>query len=175
MSKKRKNRKTKQEKQRQKAEKKAQKQQQKKKNRQKHIIKEAASYIIIILIAVLLASHLNVVVSGSMEPSFYRGDIVAIENSNLFGIQEFNPETDVHIGDVVVYDATWYPEPVVHRVIDEQTINGTKYFTIKGDNNQRADQELVTPDQIKSKVITVADHLVVIPKLGYITLAFRGL
>ncbi|PWL08848.1 signal peptidase I [Methanosphaera cuniculi] len=175
MSSKPKNRKKKQQKQKQKAEARKLKKQQKKKNRQKYLIKEAASYIIIILVAVLLASHLNVVVSGSMEPSFYRGDIVAVENTNLFGIQEFNPENDVHVGDVVVYDATWYPEPVVHRVIDEQTINGTKYFEIKGDNNPKPDPALVTSDQIKAKVLTIGGHLIVIPKIGYITLAFRGL
>lgn len=88
-----------------------------------------------------------------MEPAFYRGDIVATTNVNTYGIQEFNPHTDINVGDVVVYDAEWYEEPVIHRVIDIQTINGTKYYTIKGDNNDEVDPYLVTPEQIRSKVI----------------------
>ena len=165
MSKKRKNREKRQKKQ---------KQQEANKDNTS-LAREIASYAIIVIIAVLLAAHLNVVVSGSMEPSFYRGDIVATVNTNTYGIQEFNPETDVNEGDVVVYNATWYKEPVIHRVIDVQMINGSKYFTIKGDNNNKEDPCLVQPSQIRSKVITVGGHLVVIPKIGYVTLLFRGL
>ena len=72
------------------------------------LVKEIASYAIIIILAIVLAAHLNVVVSGSMEPAFYRGDIVVTQGTNVYGIQEFNPETDVNVGDVVIYDATWY-------------------------------------------------------------------
>lgn len=146
------------------------------KNHKLHITKEILSYAIIIIVAVLLSSHLNVVVSGSMEPSFYRGDIVAVENVNTYyGVQEFDPYTDVNVGDVVVYDAQWYSEPVVHRVIDINQINGSTYYTIKGDNNEVEDPYLVSPSQIKAKVITIGDNLLVIPKIGYITLWFRGL
>ena len=35
--------------------------------------------LLFLVIVLILAQHLNVVVSGSMEPVFYRGDIVAIE------------------------------------------------------------------------------------------------
>lgn len=165
MSKKRKNRQKKQK----------EKQQMQDKQKQSNILREVASYVIIIIIAILLSAHLNVVVSGSMEPAFYRGDIVVTEGTNIYGIQEFNPETDVNIGDVVVYDATWYSEPVIHRVIAEEYINGSKYFEIKGDHNNQADPYLVTPSQIKAKVVTIGDYLFIIPKIGYITLFFRGL
>lgn len=141
----------------------------------KDIVKEIASYAIIIIIAVLLSQHLNVVVSGSMEPSFYRGDIVATVNTNTFGLQEFNPETDVNVNDVVVYDAKWYSEPVIHRVIDINYVNGSKYFIIKGDNNKQQDPYPVSPSQIHSKVIKIGGHLLIIPKIGYVTLFFRGL
>ena len=137
--------------------------------------KEILSYAIIILLAVILSAHLNVVVSGSMEPAFYRGDIVATENVNTYGIQEFNPYTDVKVGDVVVYNAMWYSEPVIHRVIDIQQINGSKYYIIKGDNNEVQDPYPVSPEQIKSKVLKIGNTLVIIPKIGYVTLWFRGL
>lgn len=164
MSKKRKNR-----------EKKRKKAQEKQQTKNVNLAREIASYAIIIIIALILSSHLSVVVSGSMEPSFYRGDIVATVNVNTYGVQEFNPETDVSVGDVVVYDATWYSEPVIHRVIDIQQVDGSKYYIIKGDNNENQDPYPVSPEQIKSKVIKIGDALLIIPKIGYITLLVRGL
>ncbi|MDP3035410.1 MAG: S26 family signal peptidase, partial [Methanobacteriaceae archaeon] len=67
-------------------------------------IKEIAIYIAIIIIGVIAAQHMNVVVSESMEPVFYRGDIVLVEKANFLGIHEFNPE-DVKKGDIVIYNA----------------------------------------------------------------------
>ena len=142
---------------------------------QNKIIKEILSYAVIIILAIILSAHLSVVVSGSMEPSFYRGDIVATQNVNTYGIQEFNPYTDISIGDVVVYNAKWYSEPVIHRVIDIQEINGSKYYIIKGDNNDVQDPYPVSPDQIRSKVMKIGNNLLIIPQLGQITLWFRGL
>lgn len=138
-------------------------------------IKEILIYMAIILIGIVAAQHMNVVVSGSMEPVFYRGDIVVVEKANFIGINEFNPE-DVQVGDIVIYKANWFPEPVIHRVIDTGTAkNGTKYYVIKGDNNPVPDQEVVYPTQITSKVIKLGNQPLFIPKIGYITLWIRGL
>ena len=136
--------------------------------------KEVASYIIILVIVLIAAQHLNVVVSGSMEPAFYRGDIVLVEKADFFGIHEFNPE-DVKVGDVVVYDAAWYEQPVIHRIIDIVEINGTTMYLIKGDNNDSPDPYYVKASQIKEKVVTFGDSLVIIPKIGYLSLWLRGL
>ena len=136
--------------------------------------KEIASYIIILVIVMIAAQHLNVVVSGSMEPAFYRGDIVLVEKADFFGIHEFNP-TDVKVGDVVVYDAAWYEQPVIHRIIDIVDINGTTMYKIKGDNNDSPDPYYVKANQIKEKVVTFGDNLVVIPKIGYLSLWLRVL
>ncbi|KUK00707.1 MAG: putative signal peptidase, partial [Methanobacteriaceae archaeon 41_258] len=78
---------------------------------------ELVTYIVILLAALILSQHMNVVVSGSMEPVFYRGDIVIVEKSDFFGLQEFNP-LDVKKGDIIIYNANWFPEPVIHRIID---------------------------------------------------------
>ncbi len=133
--------------------------------------KEIATYIVIILVGIIIAQHMNVVVSGSMEPVMYRGDIVIIDK---------NPST-VEVGDIVVYDATWFNQPVIHRVIKiENTTNGPLY-TIKGDNNPSPDQYLVNQSQIISKVVNYpwssspGEDPVIIPKVGYITLWIRGL
>ena len=136
--------------------------------------KEIASYIIILAIVLIVAQHLNVVVSGSMEPAFYRGDIVAVQKSDLLGIQEFNPK-DVQVGDIVVYNAKWFDQPVIHSVINTKEINGKTMYEIKGDNNNRSDPYYVSADQIQAKVMTMGDNPVVIPKIGYLSLWLRGL
>ena len=136
--------------------------------------KEIATYAIILIIVLIAAQHMDVVVSGSMEPAFYRGDIVVVQKADFIGINEFDPE-NVQIGDVVVYDAQWFDQPVIHRIIDIKNINGTTMYKIKGDNNNAPDPYYVTSSQIKEKVVTWGDNLVVIPKVGYLSLWLRGL
>lgn len=137
--------------------------------------REILSYIVIILVGVILAQHLNVVVSGSMEPVFYRGDVVVIEKSNFLGFNEMDAD-DLKIGDIVIYDATWFAEPVIHRIISiQQGSDGQKYYVTKGDNNSHADPALVSVGQVQAKVVTIGNQPLVIPKIGYITLWIRGL
>ena len=109
---------------------------------------------------------MNVVVSGSMEPVMYRGDIVIIDT---------NPST-IQVGDIIVYKATWINEDVIHRVIAIGTeSNGSTVLETKGDNNPVPDPALVYPDQILSKVVSINGQPLIIPKIGYITLWIRGL
>nr|WP_048073876.1 signal peptidase I [Methanobacterium formicicum] len=137
--------------------------------------REIASYVVIILVGIVLAQHLNVVVSGSMEPVFYRGDVVVIEKSNFIGLQEINP-SDLKVGDIVIYNATWFPEPVIHRIISiQEGSDGQKYYVTKGDNNPKADPSLVSVNQVQAKVVSIGNQPLVIPKIGYITLWIRGL
>ena len=129
--------------------------------------KEIATYIVIILIGIVVAQHMNVVVSGSMEPVMYRGDIVIVDQ---------NPSS-VQVGDIVVYKATWVNEDVIHRVKEiYKTSNGSTYLITKGDNNAVADPYPVQyPDQVVSKVVSINGQPLIIPKIGYITLWIRGL
>ncbi len=140
--------------------------------------KEILSYVAIIIIGVILAQHLNVVVSGSMEPVFYRGDVVVIQKANFLGLHEIN-NSDLNVGDIVIYDATWFPEPVIHRIISKGTSpDGRMYYITKGDNNPSPDPVVVYPEQVQAKVISFGPNGTapfVIPKIGYITLWIRGL
>lgn len=136
--------------------------------------KEIAIYAVVLVIVLIAAQHLNVVVSGSMEPVFYRGDIVAVEKTDFLGIHEFSTD-DIKVGDIVVYDAAWFPEPVIHRVINITDINGSTYYVIKGDNNDAADPYYVSPNQITQRVLKIGDFPVVIPKIGYLNLWIKGL
>lgn len=144
--------------------------------------KEILGYVALIVIAVVLAQHLNVVVSGSMEPVFYRGDVVVIEKTNFLGIDEFNPD-DLNVGDIVIYTGTWAtgsPEQIIHRIVYKGTnSNGQLYYVTKGDNNPSPDPVVVYPNQIDGKVVTLSGtpgaSPIVIPEIGYITLWIRGL
>jgi signal peptidase I len=137
--------------------------------------REIISYVAIIIIGIILAQHMNVVVSGSMEPVFYRGDVVVIEKTDFLGIHEINAD-NLKIGDIVIYHATWFPEPVIHRIIATGTsTNGTPFYVTKGDNNPIQDPAPVYHDQVIAKVATIGSTPVVIPKVGYITIWIRGL
>lgn len=54
-------------------------------------------------------SPIVVVLSGSMEPAFQRGDLLFLWNRNLI------QETDV--GEIVVYEVKGKNIPIVHRVV----------------------------------------------------------
>ncbi|KAG0231969.1 Signal peptidase complex catalytic subunit [Actinomortierella wolfii] len=79
-------------------------------------------------------SPLVVVLSGSMEPAFYRGDILFLSN----------PKTPIEIGDICVYKISGRDIPIVHRVIDRH--DGKKpqqqLLLTKGDNNMGDDRIL---------------------------------
>jgi signal peptidase I len=110
--------------------------------------------------------NLNVVASGTMEPILYRGDIVVVDK---------NPN-NIQVGDIVIYNPTWFPNPVIHRVISiKNEPNGTVLYEMKGDNNFELDPELISSEQIISKVVKINNNYLVIPKVGYISLWFQGI
>lgn len=85
-----------------------------------------------------------VVLSGSMEPAMYPGDVVIIREQ---AADKYRP------GDVVTYLTGG--NAFTHRIVSEE--NGV--FTLKGDNNNTAD-EFLTADRFEGKVILR------IPKIG---------
>jgi signal peptidase I len=87
-------------------------------------------------------SPIVVVLSGSMEPVFYRGDLLVLSNRKQI----------VDVGDVVVYNVKGRDIPIVHRVIKqhwtETSKKGPKQFLLtKGDNNPADDIELYARGQ----------------------------
>ncbi len=108
-----------------------------------------------------------VVTSGSMEPTYYRGDVLFVKN--------VPPEEIVagdHVartGDVIIYETKglWgspISEPVVHRVIDKNFTGGQWVFTTQGDANSNPDTYPVPEDKVYGRVIGS------IPKVGYVKL-----
>ena len=93
-----------------------------------------------LMFVTLSESPVVVVLSGSMEPAFQRGDILFLNNA----VQE------VHVGDVVVFKIKDRDIPIVHRILkvhrNEET--GEVDLLTKGDNNRVDDRGLYAPGQL---------------------------
>ncbi|KAJ2248886.1 Signal peptidase complex catalytic subunit [Coemansia sp. RSA 455] len=85
-------------------------------------------------------SPVVVVLSGSMEPAYYRGDILFLNNG-------YSP---IEVGEVVVYKLKDKPIPIVHRVlkVHTQRETGEQFLLTKGDNNNADDRGLYNPGQL---------------------------
>lgn len=87
------------------------------------------------------------VLSGSMEPEFYPGDMVVVIKPNTSNLVQ---------NDIITF--TMDGEIVTHRII-EKTPEG---FITQGDNNNVQDSQVITPENIIGKVAFS------IPKAGYV-------
>ncbi|KAJ5834986.1 Signal peptidase I [Penicillium robsamsonii] len=126
------------------------------------------------------SSPIVVVLSGSMEPAFQRGDLLFL----------WNRDTRAEIGEVLVYNVRGKDIPIVHRVVrtfpqvegrvsarkvKEVTVDttpNTHMLLTKGDNNLADDTELYAQDQ---DYLDRAEDIVgsvrgYIPMVGYVTI-----
>ncbi|GMH72962.1 hypothetical protein TL16_g06052, partial [Triparma laevis f. inornata] len=84
-------------------------------------------------------SPVVVVLSGSMEPAFQRGDILFLNNQD-------NP---IRIGEIVVFKIKDRDIPIVHRVLKvHENGEGEVELLTKGDNNRIDDRSLYAPGQL---------------------------
>ena len=84
-----------------------------------------------------------VVISDSMEPTIYRGDLLFLVGKDPADIQNGSYQGDP-LGDIIVFEADWSlsGEPIVHRVIDKRfnyAGSGIWEFKTQGDNNLGVD------------------------------------
>ncbi|CAH1251360.1 signal peptidase complex catalytic subunit SEC11A [Branchiostoma floridae] len=85
-------------------------------------------------------SPIVVVLSGSMEPAFHRGDLLFLTNYQ---------EDPIRVGEIVVFKVEGRDIPIVHRVIKlHEKEDGTVKFLTKGDNNSVDDRGLYAPGQL---------------------------
>jgi len=83
-------------------------------------------------------SPVVVVLSGSMETAFQRGDILFLTNY----------EDPIRVGEIVVFKVKDKDIPIVHRVIKiHEKANGDFDLLTKGDNNRVDDVGLYAPGQ----------------------------
>lgn len=108
-------------------------------------------------------SPIVVVLSGSMEPAFFRGDLLFLTNDN---------EKPIRAGEIVVFKIEGREIPIVHRVIKvHEKEDGYVKFLTKGDNNNVDDRGLYAPGQLwleKKDVVGRANGF--LPYIGIVTI-----
>lgn len=83
-----------------------------------------------------------IVLSGSMEPEFYSGDLVLVREAVT---------SDLKVGDVISYKEG---QPVItHRILKVTEEQGTRQFITKGDHNNVSDRNPVTEDQVEGRYL----------------------
>ncbi|MDI6888701.1 MAG: signal peptidase I [Methanocellales archaeon] len=120
------------------------------------IVTSALPLIIVMLLGIIL--YLNIIYfvaigSGSMAPSFNKGDLVLMQN--LF----VNPQE----GDIIKFETAYVVHPVVHRIY---SIEDGIYRT-KGDANPRVDPWVVRRNEIEGQAILLNEKPIIIENLGY--------
>ncbi|XP_040824917.1 signal peptidase complex catalytic subunit SEC11A isoform X1 [Ochotona curzoniae] len=84
-------------------------------------------------------SPIVVVLSGSMEPAFHRGDLLFLTN---------RVDDPIRVGEIVVFRIEGREIPIVHRVLKiHEKQNGHIKFLTKGDNNAVDDRGLYKQGQ----------------------------
>ncbi|KAL1311435.1 hypothetical protein AAFC00_001596 [Neodothiora populina] len=107
------------------------------------------------------SSPIVVVLSGSMEPAFQRGDLLFLWNRGM----------NTQVGEVVVYNVRGKDIPIVHRVV--RRFGGeTLQLLTKGDNNAADDTELYARGQsfLTRHTDVVGSVVGYVPFVGYITI-----
>jgi len=84
-------------------------------------------------------SPIVVVLSGSMEPAFQRGDLLLLWNRNVI--------EETSVGEIVVYNVQGKDIPIVHRIIRKFGTGPEAKLLTKGDNNPADDTELYAAGQ----------------------------
>jgi signal peptidase len=109
-------------------------------------------------------SPVVVVLSGSMEPAFYRGDILFLH---------LRDEHPIHNGEIIVFNIEGRDIPIVHRAIrlHERNHSGQLDILTKGDNNYGDDKVLYAEGQdwLHKKHI-MGRACGYLPKVGIVTI-----
>ncbi|KZO94687.1 putative signal peptidase [Calocera viscosa TUFC12733] len=112
-------------------------------------------------------SPIVVVLSGSMEPAFKRGDLLFLTNF---------PNEKFEVGDITVYKLPHQGIPIVHRVIeahDDSTVLD-QFLLTKGDNNPEDDKSLYGSRMKGLKRSNVIGRVKgFLPYVGYVTIVLN--
>eukprot|EP01066_Platyproteum_vivax_P019186 Platyproteum_vivax@DN7633_c2_g1_i2.p1 len=107
-------------------------------------------------------SPVVVVLSGSMEPGFHRGDILFLSMT----------QDPITTGDVVVFKVDGREVPIVHRVLAvHEDTKGEEFVLTKGDNNNIDDRGLYARGQMWLKKDHIMGRAVAyLPYVGMVTI-----
>ncbi|KDN49937.1 signal peptidase I [Tilletiaria anomala UBC 951] len=107
-------------------------------------------------------SPVVVVLSGSMEPAFYRGDLLFLSK----------PTQPFRVGDITVYKIPGGDIPIVHRVLEVHDLphSDEQLLLTKGDNNDQDDLALYNGPRWMQRKNIVGKVRGYIPYAGYVTI-----
>ncbi len=88
--------------------------------------------------------RLDVVLSDSMSPEFYKDDIVVIRAYD-----------DYKIGDIIEFKMSATSEPVTHRIINKTGTGKNVIYETHGDANPEDSIEYVPHSKVNGKVISI--------------------
>ncbi|KAJ7820108.1 signal peptidase I [Mycena olivaceomarginata] len=113
-------------------------------------------------------SPIVVVLSGSMEPGIYRGDLLFLSN---------NMPQNYVTGDITVYQVTGEAITIVHRVVETHNGPGASshLFLTKGDNNDIGDVSLYQGLERLERKHVIGRVRGIIPLVGYVSIFFNEL
>ena len=109
----------------------------------------------IFTVAMGTSNPLVVVESESMLPT--------LEVGHLLVLQARGPD-QIHVGDIIVFNAVYHDKPIVHRIIEIQNVTGELRYITKGDNNDLTDPMYRNHEDIIGVVVYA------IPYIGHVTL-----
>lgn len=112
-------------------------------------------------------SPIVVVLSGSMEPAFYKGDLLFLTN----------PSSPIEAGEIVVYKIKGRDIPIVHRVMRVHHDNATdeQFILTKGDNNHEDDVGLYDQGQLWIKREDIIGRVkAFLPYVGEVTILLNS-
>ena len=90
--------------------------------------------------------RLDVVLSDSMSPVFYKHDIVVVRKYN-----------DYKKGDIIEYQLSDVSKPVTHRIVEKTGSGANAVYVTRGDANDTEDLSTIKHSQINGKVIAIAE------------------
>jgi len=95
--------------------------------------------------------------SFQFKNGFNKGDLMILKGKN---------PSDLDIGNTIVF--TGNRDPVIHRLVSKEKINGKYLLSTKGDNNakQLSYEQDITEEQLIGKAI------IRVPLLGYVKIIF---
>ncbi len=119
----------------------------------------SGSFLIYFILQISLNTNtpMVVVVSGSMEPTLLKGDLLFVQGKDPAQIK--NGTIEGKEGDIIVFDAWnldgWIDpprDPIVHRVVDKW-YDGGWFFLTKGDANPVGDNVPVPENRVLGVVV----------------------
>lgn len=109
----------------------------------------------------------SIVISESMEPTLYRGDLCL----------NYMSKSPISTGEIILFKVKSIDMPIVHRVIKvrKQNDTGDHEFLTKGDNNILPDSFFLYDDgqQWLQQRQIVARNFLIVPYVGYIGLIMK--